>query len=87
MVATLDLPVPTVGLLLHFVVWLLLQVVVMEIIAPLNVQVVLLRSQADPQLGSRHVSNREMRREREQITLGSSIASLPKKLPSHGFFS
>ena len=83
----MDLPVPTVGLLLHLVVWLLLQVVVIVIIAPLKVQVVLLRSQADPQLGCRHVSNRDRRREREQITLGSSIASLPKKLSSQGFFS
>jgi hypothetical protein len=35
MVATLDLPLPTMGLLLHLVVWLLLQQVEMVIIAPL----------------------------------------------------
>ena len=70
---TLDLPDPTSGLLLQIFVWLLLQVVVIVIIAPLNDHFLLLGSTADPQ-----ILKSIKRREREQNILGSSIVSLPK---------
>ena len=80
--AILDLPEPTILLLLQVCVWLLLHVAVMVTIAPLNDHFLLLGSTADPQLGFLQMSNKASNREKQVIILGSSIASWPKYSPS-----